>query len=222
LAAILEAADAELGSFFIDASGRACFHDRHRRRQSAYLTAAAEFGDGNTNGHVYSGITLDTDVENIWNDIQVTVTGGETARAEDTASQQQYWRRTLTRQIPLARNTEGEDQAAWLLAQNKDPRGKISEVVLKPRRTTSMWPAVTVREISDHVLVNRKPQNVGSTITQHCSIESIETHGRPGADIIGDVTVTWALSAPAPSAVDWWILGDSTYGVLGSTTKLIY
>lgn len=224
LAAILEVADAELGSFFIDGQGRACFHDRHRRRSSAYLTAAAEFGDGNpgVNGHVYSGIELDTDDDNIWNDIQVTASGGETARAQDTTSQAAYFRRTLARQVPLGRTAEAQDQADWLLLQNKDPRAKIRTLTLKPRRSNAMFAAVMIREISDHVLVNRKPQNTGSTIAQHSSIEMIQHHGKPGADIIGDVTTEWALSSPAPSTVTWWILGDSTYGVLGSTTIPIY
>jgi hypothetical protein len=70
--------------------------------------------------------------------------------------------------------------------------------------------------------VKRWPQKVGTEISQHCSIESVQYAAKPGADRVGDATVTWSLSTPAPSSVDWWILGDSTYGVLGSTTKLIY
>jgi hypothetical protein len=226
LAAILETADAELGSFFIDGQGRACFHDRHRRRQSAYLTAAATFQDGNSTGFIYHDIVLDTDDDNIWNDIQVTATEGNTARAQDVgvgSSQEKYWRRTLARNVPLARNTEAMDQAEWLLLQNKDPRGKLSQITLKPRRTEAgTFAAVVAREISDHVIVKRWPQKVGSEISQHCSVESIQYAAKPGADRVGDVTVTWSLSTPAPSSVDWWILGDSTYSVLGSTTKAIY
>jgi len=187
------------------------------------LTAAATFQDGNSTGFIYNNIVLDTDDDNIWNDIQVTALGGETARAEDSTSQAAYWRRSLTRQVPLSRVSEAQDQAEWLLAQNKDPRGKLREVTLKPRRTESgTWAAIVPREISDHVLVKRWPQKVGTEISQHCSVESVQYHAKPGADRIGDVTVTWSLSTPAPSSVDWWILGDATYGVLGSTTKLIY
>jgi hypothetical protein len=226
LAAILEVADAELGSFFIDGRGYACFHDRHRRRRSDYLTSVATFGDAYTSGFKYFDIELDTDDDSIANDIQVTAEDGNTQRAQDLgagSSQEQYWRRTIARNVPLARSTEAADQAAWLLEQNKDPRGKLRKIVLKPRRAEAgMFAAVMAREISDHVTVNRWPQHVGSAISQHCSIESIQVDGKPGADAVGDVTATWSLSTPAPSSVDWWILGDSTYGVLGSTTKIIY
>jgi hypothetical protein len=67
-----------------------------------------------------------------------------------------------------------------------------------------------------------QPQGVGSQIVQECSVEKITLRGEPGKDTGGTLRTSWLVSTPAYTAVDWWILGNATYSVLGSTTKPVY
>lgn len=216
LDAIRDVAGAELGTFFIDGEGDAVFHDRHHRRDAAYLTSQATFGDALSGDLPYQSVVLDTDADRIWNDIQVTAPGGETQRAEDAASQTKYLRRTMARQVPLHRDTEAADQAAYLLEQYKEPRNRLAGITITPT-TDDLWEQALGRELSDHITVERWPQGVGSQIVQECSIENMDVRGRPGV-----VKASWLLSTPAYTAVDWWILADATFGELGVTTKLVY
>jgi hypothetical protein len=213
---IREVAGADLGIFFCDGAGRAVFHDRHHRKAAAYLTSQATFGDALSGGLPYQSVVLDTDDDRIWNDIQITATGGVTQRVEDTASQSVYWRRTMARQVPLARDTEAADQGAALLAQYKDPKNRFAGITVTPT-TDAMWAQALGRELGDHVTVKRWPQGVGAQISQECSIEAIEYRMVPG-----EFNVTWLLSTPAYTAVNWWLLGNATYGKLGTTTRVAY
>jgi hypothetical protein len=214
---ILETADAELGTFFIDGQGRAVFHDRLHRRRSEYLTSAGTFADANTAGTIkYQTVELDADADRIWNDVQVTASGGEPARAQDAGSQTKYLRRTLARQIPAARTAEAQDQADYLVSQLSEPRTRLAGITVVPRDDDG-WKQALARDLADHVTVRRLPQNVGAAIVQEASVESIDL-----AQSEGRFRVTWLLTTPAYSAVDWWLLGHATYGVLGSTTKVVY
>lgn len=213
-----EIADADLGVFFIDGQGRACFHDRNHRRGSSYLASAATFGDANTPGLPYVDIGLNTDPDRIYNDVQVSVSDGA-FRSQDITSQTKFLRRTLTRSVPaLARDAEGADQAAYLLSVYKDPRYRLERIRLVPT-TDALFAQALGREISDHVTVKRWPQKIGNVITQECNIEALEHRATPGDT---GLATTWLLSTPAYTAVDWWVLGDASYGVEGTTTKLVY
>jgi hypothetical protein len=203
LDAIRQVADAELGIFFVNGSGVATFHDRHHRRDAAYLTSQATFGDALSGGLPYRSVVLDTDADRIWNDIQVTATGGETQRAEDATSQTTYLRRTMARQVSLARDTESADQAEYLLAQYKDPKNRFAAITVTPGTTDALWVQALGRELGDHITVQRHPQGVGSMITQECSIEAIEYRMGPHPS---SFQVTWLLSTPAYTVNDWFTL----------------
>jgi hypothetical protein len=218
---IREVAGAELGIFFCDGAGRAVFHDRHHRKAASYLTSAGTFSDAYDTGIPYQTVVLDTDADRIWNDIQVTAPGGVTQRAEDAASQSTYLRRTMARQVPLARDTESADQADSLLDQYREPRNRFAGITITPQ-TDAQWAQALGRELGDHITVKRWPQGVGSQIVQECSIESIEMRAKPGRDSYGILQVTWLLSTPAYTAVNWWLLGNATYGKLGTTTRVTY
>jgi hypothetical protein len=222
LDAIRDVAGAELGTFFVDGQGFAVFQDRHHRKGASYLTSEATFSDGYGVGITYQqNVVLDTGAEQIWNDIQVTATGGETQRSEDAASQLTYLRRTMARQVPLARDTESADQAAYLLAQYKDPQNRLDGITITPKSDT-VWVQALDPDLGRHITVKRWPQGVGAQITQECSVEKITMRGQPGKDTGGVLHTSYLVSTPAFSAVDWWLLGDATFGVEGTTTKLVY
>ena len=209
-----DVADFELGLFFIDGQGRAVFHDRHHRRQVSYLASQGTFDD--QGALTYTDLVPEYTIERVWNDIRLTA-GGFAQQAEDATSQTKYLRRTLTRAVGLLTDTEAADQATYLLSLYKDPQYRLTQMTLKPT-SDAHWVQMLGRELSDHVTVKRHPPPVGSTvISQECFVEAIEHRAAPGV-----WETTWLLSTPAYTAIDWWILGDSTYGVLGTTTKLIY
>jgi hypothetical protein len=191
------------------------FHDRHHRKASGYLTTAGTFGDANTAGIPYQDIGLDTDADRIYNDIQCT-SSGHTHQTEDATSQTRYMRRTMARSISAAREAECEDQAVYLLSVYKDPQYQLDKIRVTPT-TAAGWAQALNRKFADHVTVKRWPQQVGSIISQECYIEAVEMRGAPQF-----FDTAWTLSTPAFTAVDWWLLEDATYGVLDTTTKVVY
>jgi hypothetical protein len=217
---IRDVAGAELGMFFCDGAGRAVFHDRHHRKAASYLTSQGTFGDANTGGIPYQSVELDTDPARIWNDVQVTIPGGETQRSEDAGSQAQFFRRTMARQVQLQNQTEAASQAAHLVRRYAQPTNRLSGIRITPQDDAARVD-VLERELADHVTVERHPQGVGSEISQECSLEAIEYDCDPHGGAYS-LTSTWLVSTPAYTAVDWWILGDATYSDLGVTTKVAY
>jgi hypothetical protein len=213
---LTDVADSELGLFFCDASGKAVFHDRHKRLFAPYLTSQATFGD-DTGELAYTDLRPDYDVELIYNDVRVTVTGGTTAQATDSTSQTTFFPRSLLRNVVLARDTEAADQAGYLISKYKDPELRFSTLTVRPGQTAALFEQVLGREISDRILVRRRPPGGGNIIEQSCHIESIAHQISPGV-----WQTEWLLSPAESPTVDWWLLGDATYGVLGTTTKTIY
>lgn len=216
LAHIQDVASSELGLAFVNGSGDFVFHDRHRRRRAPYTTSQATIGDV-PNAVTYHDLEGDYDVEQIYNDARVTAAGGRPAQVVDEASRFRFRRRTVARSTLLARRTEAEDQASYFVTTYKDPLLRLPRMDLTPRASLSLMTQALSREISDHITAVRTPMGLGNTINQHAFIESIEHRWQPD-----DWKTSWFLSPVPFTTIDWWVLGDSTYGVVSTTDRLVY
>ncbi len=107
--------------------------------------------------------------------------------------------------------------ADWLLAQYKDPTLRFDSINLEGGASDSLWPQMLGRTISNRITVKRRPPPSGSTVlSRECWIEAVEHR-------IPNITATylrwqtkWQLSEA--TAHGWWLLDDTTYSVLDSTT----
>ena len=228
LSHLQDIAAAESGLFFIDGQGRATFQGRHYRlKTSVATTSQATFGDGGGSELPYQSLQPNYDDSQIWNVISVTADGGTEQISTDADSKGMYFKRTLTLNglivgdaSPYGGNSqdnEAKGMADWLLAQYKDPTYRFDAISLEGGVSDTLWPQMLGRTISDRITVKRRPPPSGSTtLSKECWIEAVEHR-------ITNITASylrwqtkWQLSEA--TAHGWWLLDDTTYSVLDSTT----
>ncbi len=213
---LLDVQSAENGRLFCNGQGKVVFHDRYRPLRAPYNASMATFGDG-AGELPYTDTKIAYDDSTIWNEVIVQRDGGAPQTAIDNTSQASYFTRTLSRTGTLHINdNECYDAAQYLLSKYKEPELRILSISIVPRRDPDvLWPQVLAREIGDRVTVIRRPITGGAAITRDYIIEAIQHDSMPGF-----WTTKWQLS-PAETE-EYWVLGDSLLGVLGSSTRLGY
>lgn len=226
LSHIQDVADSDLGYVFLDGQGRAVFHDRHHRYDAASdYTALATFGDGGGAELQWDEVEPDYDVERILNDWRVTPSGGSALTIQDATSIAAYGPRTQTRAPLVASVADCQAMGEYLLATTKDPVLRFDRLVIRPTHVAdgtlrdSLFAQALGRELGDRITVKVRPPGGAYTISQDVWIEGI-SHDVKGST---DWTTTFLLSPVDPtlaSGAGYWILGDSTYGVLGTSTRL--
>jgi hypothetical protein len=205
----------EAGNMWADSSGVLQCAGRARR----YFNTTAQWTVGESqSGGEYpyeDDIAFDFDPTLVWNDVEVTQTGGIKVTAVDAASEAAYGPRSYQREINVASAAEAQDAANWILATHKDPRQRVSQLTLRPSANPALWPMALGAQIGDRVTAKRRTTS-GSGISSDFFIEQITHTQKPG-----DWTVQYQMS-PVGATGQPWILGDATYGVLGTTTVLGY
>ena len=137
--------------------------------------------------------------------------------------------RTLNLDLPYQDDPlQTTDIAVALLEKYKNKRTEIKSVTfIANRNDNTVRPDVDVNYYQDYLLNAFMDLQVGDKIKvvapsvgieQDCFIQSIDFTITSG-DI---VTYTYGLQDAMYETYDVWILGDSTYGVLGTTTILGY
>lgn len=216
---IQDVARAELGWFFVDARGAAVFVSRLWLARSPYSVSQATFGDRPDAGELpYVDATPTYGLEQVWNEVRVTATGGAEQIAADTASQDEYFIRTLARTVPLTSDVESLSQAKYLVSRFKDPIVRLTHLGLDPEGylPEQVWPQALGRELGDLITVRFRPVGGGAAIDQESQIHGIEH--RWSAET-GVWETTWSV---APRQVGMaWVLGDPG-SRLGVNTVLSY
>lgn len=206
--------DTENGLLMIGRDGSVVFQSRSTAMRTAYRTPYT-FGDG-AGELQYADLTLD-DQTPIWNEIRLTRTGGSVQVASDSTSQTSYWTRTYSK-TGLLNTSDAEvlSSAHWRLNRYKEPGLRVSSITIMPQRDPSnLFPQVLNHEIGDTITVTRRPPGGGSVISQRSIIAGIEH------SVDTDAWQTRWWLTPADPAL-YWLLGNSTASVLGTTTRLAY
>jgi hypothetical protein len=99
--------------------------------------------------------------------------------------------------------------AVYRVATYGQPKLRIESLQVKPRQVPAdLFPKVLGYEIGTRITVNRRPQNVGSVMTNELLIEGV------AHDIqVDGWTTNWSLS---PVPFDVFILDSATQGVLNT------
>lgn len=136
--------------------------------------------------------------------------------AADNASQRKYGKRV--KRIPQL--LLWDYQQAFAIAEQivfayKDPVQRIDSIVLNPaaEEMGELAEQCLARDLGDRITVKFLPKSGGSTTTQDSLIEGMEHRATRGS---------WqtTLNLSAAETRTFWILENSTYGVLDSTTRL--
>lgn len=208
----------EQGLVFVNHDGDWAFRDR----QSLWTaTPACTFSDDGDDIDYTAGDPDGNNVETIRNTVVVSWPDGSVVRQDDD-SRDEFGEQPSggLRVVTTISNPQDASNLGDYIARLGAEPGTIFpelEVDMIPNPGTQI-PAVLGLEIGDVVTVERTPMGVGPQIAKNAQVLGIR--GRLSAD---QLTVSLYLSPPVLSATaaPYLILGDETYGVIGSTGNLL-
>lgn len=204
LAHILDAAESEVGVFYLDGGGTAVFGNRVR-----FSGGPVSAGTFSPSGIPFSDVSVVYDDEFLWNDVRVTRDGGELQQATDATSITSNGRRVLLRDVmPNSNDPEAFDVATWLVAMFAEQEVRVRSLTLSPRSSPAdLWPQVLGRELTDAVTVSFDPPT-GDTFTQECVIQRI-IHT---FDAEKNWSTVWEVAPLSDlEQLSFWIFDTSTY-----------
>lgn len=219
LSEMVKAVNAEDGALWVDGDGKVTFQDRHARYKSPLNASVATFGDGGGAEVKYRDIVPSFDRDRIYNLVEITSEDGPTLTYQDTASQGDYGIGPLRETLPVYPN-ECLNRAEYKGKTYKDPLLRFSRITIKPGTNDARWVQVLSRKPGDCITVKMRPPGGGAVLSKDCHIEAVEH--RPGGPSNWGGWETDFLLSPVDPGAPYWILGDTTYSVLGSTTKVGY
>jgi hypothetical protein len=204
------AAGGDLGEIFITPDGKFTYRG-HRWQLGHNLAASATFGDGGGAELPYQDVTLTFDDTQIFNraTASATVSGVSTAfDFSDATSITAYGE--SARDLGTVAVTNGnvvQNTVEWVVSHYKDAILRAEQVVVNPRRSAStLFPVVLAAQVGTRWTLVRRPQNVGSSISQDVIVQSV-SHSIGLAE--WQSTFTLAQS-PSAAGVNYWILGTGT------------
>lgn len=209
--------DAENGIVFMEPDGDVGFHQRHAQ-WTGHGTALATFGDDGSELR-YANIVPAFDDTELANVVRIERDGGTPQQVQNAASKTKYGPRTLEKTgLLIGTDSEALDAANYLLERFREPFLRIESLEISPERDpANLWPQVLGRDIHlDRITVKRRPPDTG-TITQDEHIIGVEHRATASPR---EWRTTWRLMGA--DQFTYWLLGDATYGVLGTTTRLGY
>lgn len=223
---------AEQGTLWVAPDGALVFEGRQDRWLR--LTSVATFGEDTASGEIpyLDGVLFDYDPTFVYANVQVTRNNGSQVRggtqAQINAVTRKYFGRPYAFGADFQTDVLAQYAADYIFNTHRAPSQRVSQIVIDPSSNPSIWPTALSLEVGQRVTVKRraKAANSGAGITMSADyfIESVE-HGEINMD-----TGVWLIgfllspigSVGSGNGISFqpWILEDTTYGVLDSTTIL--
>jgi hypothetical protein len=209
-----EIQDTERGLVYVSRTGVVVFEDRSSRY--ATQTATATFGENTAGGEVpYEDYGTDHDPTYTFSQANLTRPGNANFLPMiNTTTAAKYGARVLQQDVKVTNDADLTQAGIFYLQRYGTPKTRISKLGLHPAAYPAMWPTVLGLEISQRVTVKRR-----TAITTSADYYVEKVSHRIDAQSGGWTVELQASPVFVPSA---WVLGDATYGVLGSTTTPIY
>jgi hypothetical protein len=204
LQAIQNCEFSEQGAFYLSPEGNAIFKNRLSTISSAGGTPIAF---NQTGGIPYKNLVFAFDDKLIVNQANVTRIGGTKQTKTDAASVATYFPHTVTyADLVVDTDTEAANIAAIYVATRASTTIRIDQMTID--LNDSSVPAATILALDyfDNVLIsNIQPDN--STITKNLQVQGV----------IWDITPSTFLGTfiTLEPITDGFIIGNTTYGVLG-------
>lgn len=202
---------AEGGVLFVAGDGDVTLHNRHHAslQTSAKMVFAAVDVDPN--------VAVEADTQRLINvAIYKAVTGAEQeARDNDSVLLHEEW--TDSADLLVATPDEALARAQWTVALYAEPSPRIPDLTIDLLTSSqSLVEGFLALEVGDRIQVTDWPtQAPGSTL-------DLIVEGWTEQQSATAWTLTLSCSPWEQAGGAVWILGDATYGVLGSTTRLHY
>lgn len=212
LSHLLQVEETENGLLYAEGDGTVVFQDRYYRLLHSGSSVATI---GDVDGEIpYRDGELDLDDADVWNEVSVTPSGGVAQIADDLVSQASNYTRRLNRDSLCADAGEALSAAQYLVGLYGNPAPRIPQVEVLGAADTSKWPTILAAKNSDRFTWKRRAS--GHTISEDVFVEQVSDTVVPGTSW----QVTFEMS-PA-SAQTFWILENSTFSVLDTSTVPAY
>lgn len=218
------------GFLWVDAYGIVHVDSRETRytaTQSA--TSQFTFSDNPTDiaggALVYEDVQYDYDPTYVYSQAQLTVDGtNDVVTVTNATSATNYGQRILSKTMYMPDDWQVLQAADFYTARYATPAGapgsttayRINSLRINPATNPALWQAALSLDVDDRITVTKKTA-AGTVITGDYYIEQV----KPTAVVAtAEWTVTYQLSPVWNKQA--WVLGDSTNGVLGTTTTVVY
>lgn len=192
-----------------------------RKRSSRYNPSTPSVIIGGAGNPQATALVLEYGAERyVWNYITVSDTDSPATIVGqfDSASITAYGERARSYTVDLYNPGDVGGLGGHLLSLYKDPRLRIRQITLIGETApATLWPIILDADINDRIRVNHTPIAGGTAITRDVRIEQIAFTVRGN-----DWRTEWTLSSAEVADLYAWILQDATYGVLDSTTRLVF
>ena len=208
LEAIQTIEQSDLGTFFIDPTGKPTYYDRNHLSSLASGTAY-QFDDTGTNIQ-YQNIDIAYDETELANQVTLTRLSGSPQTVSDTASIDEYFLRSYERSgLMMETNALALSRAQLILNYRKQVRIRIDSLTLDLSSDTNrVLPALSLG-IGEPIVVT-KQMAANSSITLRLTIQG---HNH---DITPDRwTTTFTTAYPLATA---FVLDSAELGILGTST----
>ena len=212
--------DTENGRMFIDGHGNLNFENRHHRMTAAHSVSPQMILGDNPGEIPYRAGDLTFNDTNIWNRAIVTTQDGVNGIVDNAASQARFFQRVVQRTILNNNHAEALACAGWLTNLYGDPAPKLPPIELLPTQATGLatqyvaWDQTLGLTNGARVTFRRRPK-YGGTIAIDQFVEQISETIVPGM---------WSTSLVLLPTQDqqMWVIGDSTYGLIGQSSVAGY
>lgn len=212
----------ENGFVYANGAGRVVFEDRSTRYASQ--TSTATLGNGAGQLH-YEDLEYDYDPTYVYSQTNLSRPGNSGYPIKTNAtSLTRYGQRILQATLQVNSDFDLDQANVFYLNRYALPGGapgsgtapRVRKVTLNPATDPTLWTFCLTVELSQRVTV-AFTTSTGLAMSGQYYVEKIDEAGDPKE---GTYTVDLQLSPVFVSSA--WILGDSTYGVLGTTTVPVY
>jgi hypothetical protein len=216
-----EIQETERGLLYADASGTVVFEDSTTRYVNN-LASRWAFGENppGASPAEFPYLVLEEDFDPTYSFSQTNLTRPDNSNFAPLPiplpTNPPLGQRVLTQQVQVNTDFDLFEISKFYLKRYAAPTIRVDTLTLNPAANPALWPVVLSLEISQRITVTRRT-SAGLTTKADYYVEQI-SH---------DVDIeagTWTVDLQCSPVFNTsaWILGDPTYGVLGSTTVPVF
>jgi len=210
LAALQECSATEQGAVWSDGTGAI----RFQGRDALYVQTSPRVTFGEQEVPYQGDVALSLDRQRIANTVTVTPRTGDAVTLSSATSVAQYF--TQTKQVSTNHNlaTDVTGMAQNLLNRYQQPALRAEEVTVVPSTDPTLFPAVLGLALGDRARVVRRT-SAGTTVTLDGYVQRVSHKIGPAS---------WSTQVQVSPGYPYapWVMGSATYGVLGTTTRVVY
>lgn len=213
-----EIQETERGLLYVNRSGRPVFEDRSSRyaNQTALWVLGENPAGASPTEYPYIGYKASYDPTYTFSQANLSRPGNTTVTPQTNATAAaDYGQRVVSQTVQVTTDFDVRQAGVFYLARYAKPTTRIESLTLDPAANPALWPLVLSLELSQRITVKRRTTALTTSADYYVENISHKIDAQAG---------TWKTDLQlspvfVPTA---WVLGDATYGVLGTTTVPVY